>query len=304
MTYSTPYRFGPGQTPYVIKMLIIITCCVSIFAALTDGMFSQFFSMSGPQDWLSLSWYGMNHYYFWQPLTYMFVQYSGFQGITFFYLFALALNMYILWILGSIVIERVGNAPFLRLYFLSGIVAGLAALLVMPMAGYTILAGITPPMLALLVVWTMLHPEAEILLFFLIPAKVKWLTTGILGAIGLMTLSQLDFVHFVFYLTGAFFGYLYSLLAWNLQGPFPFTHPFDHQIAKVGIFVRQRFNKWKKKKSKGDEKIVKFPESELNDDQFVDAMLAKISRQGENSLSWSEKRRMDEISRKHSENNH
>ncbi len=299
MTYTSPYRFTPGLTPAVIKYLIITTCAVSIFAALTNNLFTSIFQAPGPQDWLSLSWYGLKHLYIWQFVSYLFLQYSGFGGITFSFLINLTLSMYFLWILGSIIHERVGDGPFLRLYLLSGVFAGLAALLVMPITGYSALAGPAPALLALLVVWTMLHPGAEILLFFLIPIQAKWLALGVLGAVLLVSLAQLDLGYAVFYFSGALFGYLYALLAWNLEGPFPATHPFDHAIARIGIKVRHRLNKWRNKKEENSKKIIQFP---LNDDQFVDAMLSKISRYGENSLSWSERRRMDEIARKKSRN--
>jgi len=39
-----------------------------------------------------------------------------------------------------------------------------------------------------------------------------------------------------------------------------------------------------------------------DDDAFVDAMLAKISKQGENSLSWSERRRLNLISERKMQN--
>lgn len=295
MTYTSPYRFGPGMTSSVIKGLLIATGCISLFAALTNGFFHYIFQSSGPQEWFSLSWGGIQRLYLWQLVSFLFVQSSGAAGITFTYLINLTFMLYFIWILGSIVQERVGDGPFLRLYFISGALAGITALLAMPLFGYTQLAGPAPALLALLAVWTMLHPEADMMLFMLIPVKIKWLAVAILGGILLIALSQLQIIPAIFYLSGALYGYLYGLLAWNLEGPFPAIRPFDHAIASFGIKVRHQFNKWRRKKDSDPRKIVQFP---LDDDQFIDAMLAKISRYGEHSLSWSERRRMDEISRK------
>ena len=293
MSYTSTYRFTPGITPPVIKNLIIATCAVSLFAALTNNLFTYLFGSTGPQDWLSLSWWGVKKLYIWQFISYIFVQYTGFEGITFGYLINLTLSMYFLWIVGSITQERVGTAPFLRLYLLSGVFAGMAALLFMPLLGYGSLAGPAPALLALLVVWTMLDPHSEIMLFSSIPVKTKWLAALILAGALLICLSQLNLSYFILYMAGALFGYLYALLAWNLEGPFPITHPYDHAIAKIGIKIRQTLNKWKGKKGADPKKIIPFP---LTDDQFVDAMLQKISKHGESSLSWIERRRLDEIS--------
>jgi len=289
----------PGASPRALNVLIIVTACVNIFSALTDRLFNWLFSAPGPQDWFSLSWWGMTHSYIWQPISYLFVQHSGFQGITFFYLIALFFNLYILWILGSIVCEKIGTGPFLRFYFVTGAIAGLLTLSVMPLVGsYISLAGPTASLLGLLVIWTLFNPETELLLFFLFPVKVKWLTTAIVGITALITLSQLDLIHFVFYLSGAACGYFYVLLAWNLDGPFPFTHPFDHLINKIGIRFRRLTSRFRKKK--GTDKVVDIKTGRPldDDDHFVDEMLKKISRYGEASLSWSEKRRLDEISKK------
>lgn len=300
MSYTSSYRFTPGITPAAIKNLIIATCAISLFAALTNNLFIYIFGTSGPQDWLSLSWWGVKKLYIWQFISYLFVQYSGFEGITFSYLINLTLSMYFLWIVGSITLERVGTAPFLRLYLLSGVFAGIVALSFMPLLGYGSLAGPAPALLALAVVWTMLDPNSELMLFGTIPVQTKWLAAFLLAGSLLVCLSQLNMTYFILYLAGALFGYLYALLAWNLEGPFPITHPLDHKIAALGIRIRQTLNKWKGKKGSDPKKIVQFP---LNDDQFVDAMLQKISKHGESSLSWIERRRLNEIS-KHKADKH
>lgn len=303
MTYETEYRWGPAQTPQIIQQLILITCVATILSALIDSPISSIFGIPGPQDLFSLSWYGFQNWFIWEPITYLFVQYTGAQGITFFFIIALLFNMYMIWVLGSSVIERTGPYSFIYFYLLCGAIAGVVALFFMSMTGhYAVLSGPTAPILALLMVWAMFYPENELLFFFLFNIKAKWLIAGIVGAIVLVCLSQGDIVNLMFYFTALGSGYIYGVLAWELQGPFAITHRFDRMLAALGASCRVLKAKVAEKieKKATAPKIVDMNTGKplTNDDQFIDAMLAKISKEGEKSLTWTERQRMRQISEK------
>ena len=295
MTY-TYNRWTPGgQTPKAITELIWITAAFSLFCALSNYAFWTLFEMQGPQDLFSLSWWGLNRSYLWQPLTFLFVEAGGSFGISFGYLFGLFFNLYLLWILGSYLWEVYGTRSFLIFYFSTGIFAGLAALFLGAVFGqYGVLAGPTASVLAILVTWTMLNPEADLFLFSLFPLKARYLAMGILGIMFLSPLSQLNLVLFLFYFFGALAGYLYGALVWDLKSPFPETHPFDQRLNSLGRNLRARFS------GVQSEKIVDIQtgKPKTDDDAFIDEMLTKIAKNGESSLTWGEKRRMDEISAK------
>jgi len=297
LTSTTSSFLGPEFTPPAVKKLITITCLISVFSALITPAFHTLFEMYGPEEWLSLSWYGMQNYYLWQPVSYLFLYPASSGGITLSYLFGLALNMYALWIIGSDLSERLQKS-FLRLYLITGLVAGLGTLILMPLVGqYRMLAGPAPAILALLTLWAMLHPRLQILLFFVFPVQARWLVAGILGMIFLTSLSQLDILSLSFYLGGAACGYFYGLLAWNLQSPFSVTHGFDNWVTKIANSLSKKFGAIQPKG-----KIIDFRTGQevIDDDNFVDEMLVKISKHGEDSLSWREKRRMRKISEKKS----
>lgn len=315
MTHTTSsFRLGPEFTPEAIKKLILYTCVISLIAAITNNLFVFLFGIPGPMDWLSLSWWGMKKYLLWQPVTFLFTHHTGGAGINFFFLLTLFFNMYILWIFGSDIYHRVGTKPFLRLYFISGILSGMLAFLLMPITGqYDVLSGATPSILALLIVWTLMNPESQLLLFFLIPVKAKWLTLGIVGSIILITLSNVDIVHFTLYLSAAAIGYFYALVAWGLHSPFPALYKFELSVTRFSRRIQDNFtsliskfknngNKQSKKK-KGE--VVDFTTGKplKDDDKFVDAMLEKISKYGEQSLTWQERERMQNISQKRSKKN-
>lgn len=290
MVQISSTQWGPESTPRVIQKLIFITCAVALFSALTEPLFTQIFGIPGLPTWLSLSWYGIQNYFLWQPITYLFVLGGGSQGIDLFFLISLFFDMYILWIMGTEILNVVGSSSFLRFYFLSGLFAGLTAVIAMYVTGqHAVLAGPMPSLLALFTVWAFYHPETELLLFFLFPMKVKWLFPAIFFAIVLINLSQLDWIHLVLYLTSIFFGYVYAIVVWEFSSPFPFTEKFDHLFMKLKTFGLKNKNKIKIFDIKTGEPLV-------NDEEFIDAMLAKISRYGENSLTRTEKRRMQAIS--------
>lgn len=300
MTHLLDYQWGPVKTPRTILKLIVVTATISLLCALTSNLFHFFLEIWGPQELLSLSWNGLSKYYLWQPLTFPFVQDGGSNGISIWYLISLAFNLYIIWILGSQLVDLFGKKSFLQLYFFSTFLAGLLTLLLMPLIGtYTLLAGPVPSILAIMVTWIMLNPENELLLFFLIPIKAKWLIVGIVAAILLIDLSNLDFIGLSYSLLGIFFGYLYGTMVWNLKTPFSITASLDQYLARKG-------KKWFKRRTSPEtkDKVINI-ETGLpvqNDDQFVDQMLAKISRYGEKSLTYSQRKRLKEISEKKMKN--
>lgn len=297
-------------TPSIIKQIIIVTVSVAILSALTQSIFELFGLFPGPQNYLSLSWWGLYHWFLWQPLTYLFVQDASGAGVTFFFILKLFLNMYILWVVGGIVYQLIGKWPLLRLYLLGGIGAGLIALLPMKLFGYDeMLAGALPAVLTVATVWAMAMPETEILLFYLIPLKLKWLILYAYGILALMTLSAFDFAEFILYFAAAAIGFCYAVIVHHWRSPFPHTKGIEDFLIRAGDAVRIRLPSWlrfsKNTGGQSEGKVVDigFSESLKDDDAFVDAMLAKISKRGEESLSWSEKRRLKEISEKKMKDN-
>ena len=302
MNYTTLSSWGPEKTPPVIKQLIIITSLIAILSAGMQSIFEQFNLFPGPENYLSLSWWGLNKGYIWQPLSYLFIQQSQ-GGLSFYFFLILLFNLYLLWIIGSSVLQMVGKGPFLRLYFIGGIAVGLLTLFSMEITGqFEMLEGMTPALLILLTVWSMAFPETEIHLFFLIPIKIKWIVASLLGATLLITLSHWELSQLFLYLFSILIGYGYAVMIQGWYSPFPFTLKFDLWLSRLASKIRQ-IAPFRKKKTEE----LKTPKVNIvditsgkpleNDDAFVDAMLAKISKKGEDSLTWSEKRRLQEISK-------
>lgn len=300
MTYTSAYALGPGKTPGAIAWIISLTCLMSFCAALLEPLFVYYFQISGPNTFFSLSWHGLKEGYLWQPVTYLFIE-DGFQGVTFSLLIALFFQMYILWIMGTSLIERVGSSSFVWFYLFCGMLCGLATVLsAAPLGQHPLLTGPGGSIIALWVVWTMMHPESEVLLFFILPLKAKWLLAFVLGALLLVNLSQGNFVALLYYFTSAAAGHLYGVIAWGLEGPFSWSNGLDKAI----LHLKAKFSKKSAATSVfsgvDTTKIIDINTGKpfLDDDLFVDTMLAKISQTGEDSLTWSERRRLRKISEK------
>lgn len=290
-------NWGPERTPPAIKHLIIWTSFLAITSAFFQDLFNLIGIFPGPQDLFSLSWWGLHSGYFWEVLTFLFVQGPPGTGLTLQFFINLIFNMYILWVIGTQVVEIVGGWSFLSFYFITGIVS---ALLTLMLSSNIMIAGNSPVILALMAVWGMLYPESEVLLFFLIPIKAKWLISGLLGAVLLMSIGQGAFSYFLLYFLAICIGYLYATMVWGWSGPFSWMQPIDQFLYSISSWIRRHVSFRKKSGPQNPEKIIDINSKKpLQDDEaFVDAMLEKISRRGEDSLSWGEKKRLQSISEK------
>jgi membrane associated rhomboid family serine protease len=256
----------------VIKILIFTT----LAASLAGGLFPEVYST------LALSWNGLEQFYFWQFLTYIFVERGP---LSFPFFLQIAFNMYLLWIFGSSLLERTHTRRFLTLYFGSSLLGGLSVL-IFP---HTALSGSINPLYALLAAWVVLNPSSRLLLFFAIPFKAEWLILGLVGASLLIDLSHAQWAMALSLAISTLYGYLFALITWREHSPFPFMRPFERKLL---YFLD------KKEPIHRHSKIydIKSGAPVLDDDQFMDAMLDRISRHGEDSLTPQEKKRMKEIS--------
>lgn len=289
-------QFGPSVTPRAVRIIITVTSILSIFAALADGLLHHL-GLPGLEGLLTLTMWGITHGLIWQPFTYFFISPTYGAGVSFGMIISLLFQMYILWIAGTALVERVGEKPFLRLYLLSGVLAGLTALAMMTLTGTQVpIAGAWPSILAVLIVWAMLYPDTQILLFLTIPVKTMWLIFGYLGIVLLVDLSQLNFVDLSMNIVSAGTAYLYATAAWGMSSPFTWSRPLDDKLNGFGETLRTRFSRHH---SSSSSKIVYLwgKEPPQSDEDFLEAMLTKISQHGERSLSWRERRRLHRISR-------
>ena len=142
----------------------------------------------------------------WQLVTYMFIH-SGYLHIGF--------NMLALYMFGVPIERSMGSREFLLYYFVTGIGAGLATLVVNLFAGMggIPVIGASGAIFAVMLAFAALYPDARILFLFFIPMRAP---TAVLVSVGialysLLTGTNVGVAHLT-HLAGLLFGWLYLLL--------------------------------------------------------------------------------------------
>lgn len=290
MRYSTNFE-TENETPKPLLYLMILIGVISIGSSLLSPLFSYFFNFSGPEKWLSLSLYGIENFRLYQIVSYPFVQSSQFYGISISYLISLSFSLYVLWTLGTSIIDRIGIKSFFKLYFSSIIISAIFALICLKLTSdyRTQISGQSAVLLSLLTFWTLLYSEAELGLFFIIQFKAKWILAIVASLILLNCLSHLDITSFILYSSSILVAYIYGLSAYELSSPYEFMSQIDKKII-------QFFNR---SKDDSSSKIVDIKTGRpVNDEEFINEMLEKISKKGEDSLSIYERMKLDEITKR------
>jgi Rhomboid family len=283
-----PFRVGAGRTPKSVQAIVITFLVVAVLSILS----SQFLGRYPPQRLLPLSLWGIESLFLWQFVTYNFVV-AG--PITFFFAIQLLFLAYLLWIVGTAIVEKASGAAFLRLFFLSSTIGALSAAGIMAATDSgAVLMGPTCVLYALLTAWVMFYPEQQVTLLLAIPVKLKWLIVIFLGLNFITDLGQGDYPLVVAYLASLATGYLYALLAWNLRGPFAFSQRFDDFVSNIG--VRYRSSRHAKEQSKVYD--FRTGKAVLDDAHFMDYALDKLTKYGKKSLTFRERWRLRRLSKR------
>lgn len=147
----------------------------------------------------------------WQVLTYMFV-----HGGTWHILF----NMLALFIFGTPLERRLGSSEFLLYYFITGVGAGLATLVVNWYTGLAVVpvVGASGAIYGLLLAYATLYPDARLFIFGILPLRAP---IAVLLFAGLALFSQLtgtgSGIAHLTHLAGFVFGYLYFLIRMGIN---------------------------------------------------------------------------------------
>lgn len=204
---------GPGSaSPYqgwVIK-LIVVNIVAYVFQIFTA-------SNQTPHAMSALTYYlgltpalVVEKGFIWQVVSYMFLHSTA----GFFHIF---FNMYALLIFGTPIEQEWGGKKFLGYYFFCGVGAGFSILIINLISqgdAYSIpTIGASGAVFGLLLAFGVLYPNAEILLFFFIPIKAKYLVMlyGLLE-LYLELRGGSGSISHIGHLGGLFFGIVYFLI--------------------------------------------------------------------------------------------
>jgi membrane associated rhomboid family serine protease len=280
-----PQFGGFSFFPPVIKYLLIANVAVFFVQVMLEGGLLTF--QGEPLiNWFARTFYlwplGSGAFMPWQLVTYMFLH-GGWQHIFF--------NMIMLWMFGVELENTWGSRKFLFMYFASGIVAGLANLLIAPLftaTGPTI--GASGGVYGVLAAFAMVFPDRHIYFYFFIPMRAKYLISGlILLEVVFSVLGTKEGIAHVAHLGGAIVGGLWVLLD---------NRGYIDRWLRRGAGSSSISSRWNAKPQ--DAKFYDFTpgvrEKKSGDEGFdtaqkrIDEILDKISVSGYAGLTEEEKR--------------
>lgn len=119
------------------------------------------------------------------------------------------INCLVFFFFAGTVESALGTRHFLRLYIIAALGGAAAGLIFSGLTSFNVAsAGMMPSLLALIVVFGLLRPEATILLMFVLPIKAKYISYGTIIVTALTFLAQTN-VHGAYHLGGIGLGWLY-----------------------------------------------------------------------------------------------
>lgn len=236
-------------------------------------------------EYLALSPSGLGRGFVWQLLSFQFLH-AGLGHLLF--------NLLGLWMFGRSVEVRLGRRTFFLVYFLSGAVGGLLQVSLawlFPNHFGSAVFGASAGVLALIAVFALMEPEAEILLFFVLPLKARHLLLGAFCIALFFTVVPSDpIVAHAAHLGGLVAGVAY--VRWLMNQPAPWERwrrlrvvPRREPVATTATVRRPAP---RLRKPVRDET----PPAEFISQQ-IDPILDKISAHGIHSLTEAERRMLE-----------
>jgi membrane associated rhomboid family serine protease len=267
----------------VTTWLIVVNCAVFAFDMLAGGRRSIFVVEPPPLEALGCFTIdaAINHFQIWRFITFQFLHHGPYH---------LFVNMLGLYFFGRMVEDWLGARRYLAYYLLSG-VGGALCFVAASKTGMIFapddarLVGASAGLFAILVAAAVYMPDAEIVVFtpFPIPLPIRWAATGyILIAVVTVLKNGGNAGGEAAHLGGALVGYLL------LINPHLLSY-FDRGLPS--LVRRPQFRRAKYPR------IAEVSPSELDESASLDDLLAKISREGIDSLSPAEKAALERESR-------
>ncbi|MCH2211816.1 MAG: rhomboid family intramembrane serine protease [Fuerstiella sp.] len=264
---------GSVQPMSVVTKIILATVAVFVLQVVLKSQDGR----SVLERWFILNGSELFGGQIWRLLSYAFLHDTG-------YLLHIGLNMYMLYVLGRATAQLTGNREFLWFYAVSAMFSGLCSV-----CFYRLLKvdpnilGASGAVYAVFTLFAMHYPRQKLYLFGLLGIEVRWLLLIYVAIEANPVIRQLadgelgrDGTAHSAHLGGLLFGWLY--FRWNMR----FSNWWDGVAGRASTRIRAGKSGLRVYNPKEQ------PESNLSD--RVDAILAKISREGEQSLTDRERR--------------
>ncbi len=236
---ASSFRFGSNFTQLGKRMLIIYGVIYVV-----ELLFEHWLKFP-VVNYLMIYPFSSDGFYIWQIVTHPFIH-NPTAPIGF------LINCLVFYFFAAPVEYAFGTRRFLTLFYVAAAGGAVCGLLFSSVSGFNApFMGMLPSLLALVVIFGLLNPEATILLMFILPVKAKYLSYGTI-VITLLTFLAKANPHGAYHLGGILLGYIY------FKGP---KNAFDLKII-VAKYYEWQFNRKKsrftvidgKKNSKDDDK--------------------------------------------------
>ena len=272
---------GGHQTPRYVNRENPNTCIYVLIAI--NAM--VFFSVDQNLDLfnqMALSSIGIKAGMYWQIITSMFMH-GSFMHIL--------VNMWGLYLFGSLITPHLKTARFLTMYFISGI-CGSVLWLIFNWNTPSLVVGASGALFGVLIATAMLEPNKEfIMLLFPVPMKAKTLVAVYAVVEILSAPSSAGNVAHLAHIGGLIGGYIYisifcrKMIIWEPLGFLLPKRKFGGQkTSSKGWTIKTTPLKFKTKDFDFEEKDLNTPVSQKE----LDYLLDKVSQHGINSLSEAE----------------
>ena len=253
------YRQSGRWTP-AVKYITIACIAVYILELVFRGQRNPAFSDSFEQVFSFVPTNRLGTPRLWQYVTYIFLHYD------FWHIF---LNLFFFYMVAGLVESRLGTPRFLWLFFLSGIAGAVVQALIFP---HSHTMGASASVMGVAAACALLYPDMIILLFLIIPMKMKWfLLVLVLFEIFGAGRSRDNVAHFA-HLAGLGVGYLFIR----------FESPAARWANTLYYRLRGRFRGF----APGPK--VTHIDDDVEYRQEVDRLLDKIFKEGTQSLTHEE----------------
>lgn len=203
--------------------------------------------------------------YLWQPLTYM-VLHDGVMHLFF--------NMLMMWVFGNAIEAYWGPRRFLKYFIVCGL-GGAAFSTIFTFSGPPVI-GASGAVFGLYIAQAMIFPDSYVYLLY--PVRVKYVVIGLAGLQLILGIAGSTGVAFFAHLGGMAAGLLF----------------FRKEIKASRFWIRL-------KRSSADRKVIRLEEWREQERAKIDSILDKIKARGFESLSPTEKRILENYSRKQKE---
>lgn len=269
---QTGIQIGGPITPVVKKLMIFngaIFLIQQVANLISPGLMVSLFG---------LSHVGLFHkFMLWQPLTYMFLHGSWLH---------IFFNLFGLWMFAGELENTYGSRFFLKFYIYSGIGAGIfiAAMnfLMFTRTGASpSTVGASGALYAILLAYGMTWPNRQVMLYFIIPVKIKYLVAvfGLIEFFGTLSSARglSGNVSHIGHLGGLISGFIILYFASRRDAKKDDRNSMIEEYRK------------KKRIQKKQEQI----DTRIKAKKIIDELLEKIAREGMGALSAQEKKDLE-----------